>query len=230
MLENEVFAVFWNQMTLRVWPATLETLYMVSASAFLGNLLGIPLGVLVVVTGRDHILPNALINRLASLIVNIGRSIPFLILMVAIIPFTRWIAGSSIGTTAAIVPLTVGAIPYAARLVESALHEVDWGVIEAALSMGASPWQIIYKVLLPESLPGIVLGVTITTVSLVSYSAMAGTVGGGGLGNLAITFGYYRFQGDIMLYTVVILLVLVQTIQSIGNWIARRLDHRHTSS
>lgn len=229
MLENEAFIVFWNQMTMRIWPATLETLYMVFASSLLGNLLGVPLGVLVVVTGRDHIMPNALIHRLAGIVVNIGRSIPFIILMVAIIPFTRLIAGTSIGTTAAIVPLTVGAIPYVARLVESALHEVDHGVIEAAQSMGATPWQIIYKVLLPESLPALVLGVTITTVSLVSYSAMAGTVGGGGLGNLAITYGYQRFQGDIMLYTVIILVVLVQLIQSVGNWIARRLDHRHTS-
>ncbi len=229
LLENEAFIVFWNQMTMRIWPATLETLYMVFASSLFGNLLGVPLGVLVVVTRRDHIMPNAVINSIASTVVNIGRSIPFIILMVAIIPFTRWIAGTSIGTTAAIVPLTVGAIPYVARLVESALLEVDRGVIEAALSMGATPWQVIYKVLLPESLPALVLAVTITTVSLVSYSAMAGTVGGGGLGNLAIVYGYQRFQGDIMLYTVVILVILVQLFQSVGSWIARRLDHRHTS-
>lgn len=212
-----------------LWQSTLETLYMVGGSALFGNLLGVPLGVLVVITGRDHILPNPWIQRIAGLIVNVGRSIPFIILMVAIIPFTRWIAGTSIGTTAAIVPLTVAAIPYVARLVESALNEVDLGVIEAAQSMGATPWQIIYKVLLPESLPALVLGVTITTVSLVSYSAMAGAIGGGGLGDLAIRYGYQRFRGDIMLQTVVILVLLVQVVQSIGNRIARRLDHRHTS-
>lgn len=212
-----------------LWQATLETLYMVANSTFFGCLLGVPLGVLLVITGPGHILPNRLIHRIAGIVVNIGRSIPFIILMIAIIPLTRLIAGTSIGTTAAIVPLTVSAIPYVARLVESALSEIDPGVIEAAQSMGASPVQIIFKVLLPESLPTLVLGITITAVSLVSYSAMAGAIGGGGLGDLAIRYGYQRFRGDIMLQTVVILVVLVQLVQSIGSALARRLDHRHPS-
>ncbi|REJ34763.1 MAG: methionine ABC transporter permease [Bacillota bacterium] len=213
-----------------LWPALWETLYMVAGSVFFGHLFGIPLGVLVVVTSPGHILPNRLVHRVAGVIVNIGRSIPFIILMVAIIPFTRWVVGTSIGTTAAIVPLSVAAVPYVARLVETALHEVDMGVIEAAQSMGATPWQVIYKVLLPESLPSLVLGVTITTISLVSYSAMAGAIGAGGLGDLAIRFGYQRFRGDVMLYTVVVLVVLVQVIQMLGNFIARRVDHRHPQS
>lgn len=212
-----------------LWPAIVETLYMVAGSALFGNLLGVPLGVIVIITAPEHILPNRVVHRLTGLVVNIGRSIPFIILMVSIIPFTRWVVGTSIGTTAAIVPLAVAAIPYVARLVESALQEVDLGVIEAAQSMGATPWQIIYKVLLPESLPALVLGVTITTVSLVGYSAMAGAIGGGGLGDLAIRYGYQRFRGDIMLQTVVILVLLVQAIQTVGNVIARRLDHRHSS-
>lgn len=212
-----------------LWQATQETLYMVAGSTLFGNLLGVPLGILVVITARDHILPNAIIHRIAGFIVNIGRSIPFIILMVAIIPFTKLVVGTYIGTTAAIVPLTVAAIPYVARLVESALNEVDFGVIEAAQSMGATPLQIIFKVLLRESLPALVLAVTITTVSLISYSAMAGAIGAGGLGDLAIRYGYQRFRLDIMLQTVVILVVLVQLIQNVGNAIARRLDHRHPS-
>ena len=212
-----------------LWQATLETLYMVACSTALGTLFGIPVGVLLVVTAPGHILPNAFVHRITGVIVNIGRSVPFIILMIAIIPFTRMIAGTSIGTTAAIVPLTVSAIPYVARLVESALSEVDMGVIEAAESMGATPLQIIWKVLLPESLPSLVLGITITTVSLVSYSAMAGAIGGGGLGDLAIRYGYQRFRSDIMLQTVVVLVVLVQLVQMAGNALARRLDHRHPS-
>jgi len=210
-----------------LWNALQETLYMVAGAAFFGNLLGFPLGILVVVTGPDHILPNRFIHRLLGVVINIGRSIPFIILMVAIIPFTRWLVGTSIGTTAAIVPLSVAAIPYIARLVEQSLNEVDPGVIEAAQSMGATPWQIIWKVLLPESLPSLTLGVTITTISLVSYSAMAGAIGAGGLGDLAIRYGYQRFRGDVMLWTVAVLVILVQLIQMAGNYIARRVDHRH---
>ncbi|MBO2521265.1 MAG: methionine ABC transporter permease [Firmicutes bacterium] len=212
-----------------LWQATLETLYMVACSSALGALFGLPVGVLLVVTAPGHILPNRVIHRITGVVVNIGRSVPFVILMIAIIPFTRMIAGTSIGTTAAIVPLTVSAIPYVARLVESALSEVDFGVIEAAESMGATPLQIIWKVLLPESLPSLVLGFTITTVSLVSYSAMAGAIGGGGLGDLAIRYGYQRFRSDIMIQTVVVLVVLVQLVQMAGNALARRLDHRHPS-
>lgn len=199
---------------------------MVGASTLFGCLLGVPVGVLLVISGPGHILPNRLIHRITGVVVNIGRSIPFIILMIAIIPFTRLIAGTSIGSTAAIVPLSVAAIPYVARLVESALSEVDHGVVEAAQSMGASPLQIIFKVLLRESLPTLVLAVTITAVSLVSYSAMAGAIGGGGLGDFAIRYGYQRFDTAVTAACVVVLLVLVQLIQSGGDRLARRLAHR----
>ncbi len=209
-----------------LWQATLETLTMVGISTVVASILGLPLGLLLACTDKGHILEHAVINKVLGAVINIGRSIPFIILMVAIIPFTRLIAGTSIGTTAAIVPLTVAAIPFVARLVEGAIKEVDAGVIEAALSMGASPWQIISKVLIPEALPALVLALTLTAVNLIGYSAMAGAVGGGGLGDLAIRFGYQRFRGDIMLQTVTILVVLVQAIQMIGDWIARQLYKR----
>jgi D-methionine transport system permease protein len=160
-------------------------------------------------------------------VVNLGRSIPFIILMVAIIPFTRSIVGTSSGTTAAIIPLTVAAIPFMARLVEGSLREVDPGVVEAAHSMGAAPGEIIWKVLLPEALPGLVLAITVTAVNLVGYSAMAGAIGGGGLGDLAIRYGYQRFRGDVMLQTIVILVLLVQGMQMLGDKIANRLYHRN---
>ncbi|MCL4514610.1 MAG: ABC transporter permease [Firmicutes bacterium] len=217
----------WSQLTLSILAeALLETIYMVGVSVALSVLFGIPLGVLLVVTGPRHILERPLLNKVLGWVVNVGRSVPFIILMVAIIPFTRLVVGTSIGTTAAMVPLTVAAIPFVARLVESALQEVDRGVIEAAQAMGATPWQIIRKVLLPEAMPGLVLGVTITTVSLIGYSAMAGAVGGGGLGDLAVRYGYQRFRGDIMVATVVILIAVVQVIQSFGDRAARRLDKR----
>ncbi|NLM69869.1 MAG: ABC transporter permease [Firmicutes bacterium] len=209
-----------------LWEATGQTLYMVGVSVVAAQILGMPLGVLLVISDKGHIAENRLLNKILSVIVNIGRSIPFIILLVAIIPFTRFIIGTYIGTTAAIVPLTVAAIPFVARVVESSLKEVDPGVIEAAQAMGASPWQIVYKVLLPEALPGLVLGFTLTAINLVGYSAMAGTVGGRGLGDLAIRFGYQRFRGDIIFYTVVILVVLVQLIQALGNWLARKLSRR----
>lgn len=229
MQEPGGMALFNPQVWNMLWPALLETLYMVAGAAFIGNAIGIPLGVLVVVSGPDHILPNSFIHRITGVVVNIGRSIPFIILMVSIIPFTRWLVGTSIGTTAAVVPLSVAAIPYIARLVETALNEVEPGVIEAAQSMGATPWQLIMKVLLPESLPALVLGVTITSVSLVGYSAMAGAIGAGGLGDLAIRYGYQRFRGDVMLQTVIVLVVLVQVIQIAGSYIARKVDHRQAS-
>ncbi|MGE5578392.1 MAG: methionine ABC transporter permease [Syntrophothermus sp.] len=217
----------WNPLTLSILAkALVETMYMVGVAVTLSVLFGVPLGVLLVVTGPRHILERPLLNRVLGAVINVGRSVPFIILMVAIIPFTRLVVGTSIGTTAAMVPLTVAAIPFVARLVESALQEVDRGVIEAAQAMGASPWQIIVKVLLPEAMPGLVLGVTITTVSLIGYSAMAGAVGGGGLGDLAVRYGYQRFRGDIMVATVVTLIVVVQVIQSFGDWTARRLDKR----
>lgn len=201
-----------------------ETGYMVVASTVLASLIGIPLGIILTVTRNGHILPNAVINSVLGVIVNATRSTPFIILMVAIIPLTRMLVGSSIGTTAAIVPLTISAAPFIARVIESSLLEIDHGVIEAAQSMGASPMQIIYKVLLPESLHSIVLGITLAVIALIGYSAMAGVLGGGGLGDLAIRYGYQRFQPDVMIVTVVILILLVQLIQFIGDTLSKKLN------
>lgn len=178
------------------------------------------------ITKADGILANPWLQRILGVVVNVGRSVPFIILLVAIIPFTRLIVGTSIGTVAAIVPLTVGAIPFVARLVEGALLEVPSGLVEAAQAMGARPLQIVNKVLLPEALPGIVNAITITLVALVNYSAMAGAIGGGGLGDVGIRYGYQRFDPLVMLVTVVILVVLVQLIQSVGEHLVRRVDHR----
>ncbi|EOE4704951.1 methionine ABC transporter permease [Vibrio cholerae] len=206
--------------------ATWQTLYMVAIAGVVGFALGIPLGVILHTTKKGGLLENLPLNRALGAMVNIGRSVPFLVLMVAIIPVTKLIVGTFIGTTAAIVPLTVGAIPFVARLIESALLEVPTGLVEAAQSMGATPLQIIRKVLLPEALPTILNSVTITLVTLVSYSAMAGTVGGGGLGDVAIRYGFHRYDLAIMAVTVVMLIVLVQIIQSIGDALVRRVDHR----
>ncbi|AZR72010.1 methionine ABC transporter permease [Anoxybacter fermentans] len=203
-----------------------ETLYMVGVSVTFASLLGIPLGVLVVVTEKGHIFELRWLNLFLGWLVNVARSVPFIILMIAIIPLTRAIVGTSIGTSAAIVPLTVSAIPFVARIVETSLKEVDVGVIEAAQAMGANRLQIILKVLIPEALPSLILGMTITTISLVGYSAMAGAIGGGGLGDLAIRYGYQRFRGDIMLETVILLVLLVQGIQWMGNRLARRFNHK----
>ena len=201
-------------------------MYMVAVSSFLSAFFGIPLGVLLLVTDKGHILENAAINKPLGAVVNMLRSIPFIILMVAIIPLTRIIAGSSIGTTAACVPLTLAAIPFAGRLVETALKEVPFGLVEAAQSMGASPLQIIYKVLIPEALPTIIDSMTNVVVNLISYSAMAGAIGGGGLGDLAIRYGYQRFRLDVMLATIAILVIVVQLIQSLGNYLARRVNKK----
>ncbi|EGQ9844175.1 ABC transporter permease [Vibrio cholerae] len=206
--------------------ATWQTLYMVAIAGAVGFALGIPLGVILHTTKKEGLLENLPLNRALGAVVNIGRSVPFLVLMVAIIPVTKLIVGTFIGTTAAIVPLTIGAIPFVARLIESALLEVPTGLVEAAQSMGATPLQIIRKVLLPEALPTILNSVTITLVTLVSYSAMAGTVGGGGLGDVAIRYGFHRYDITIMAVTVVMLIVLVQIIQSIGDTLVRRVDHR----
>ncbi len=209
-----------------LWQSLYETVYMVVVSSALSALFGIPLGVLLLVTDKGHILENAVINKPLGAIVNMLRSVPFIILMVAIIPLTRLIAGTSIGTTAACVPLTLAAIPFAGRLVETSLKEVPFGLIEAAQAMGASPLQIIRKVLIPEALPAIIDNITNVIVNLISYSAMAGAIGGGGLGDLAIRYGYQRFRADIMLLTIVILIVVVQIIQSSGNLLARRVNKR----
>ena len=203
-----------------------ETILMVAASALFSALLGIPLGVALHVTKAGQILAQPKLQRLLGTLVNIGRSVPFIILLVAIIPFTRFIVGTSIGTVAAIVPLTVGAIPFVARLIEGALIEVPFGLQEAAQAMGAKPLQIIQKVLLPEALPGIINALTITLVTLVNYSAMAGAIGGGGLGDVGIRYGYQRFDPAIMLVTVVILVLLVQLIQGLGDRLVKHVDHR----
>ena len=210
-----------------LWDATFDTLIMVGLGTILATLIGLPMGILLTTTAPDHILEKPMFHRTLGGMINIGRSIPFIILMVAIIPFTRKVVGTSIGTVAAIVPLTVAAIPFVARLVDGALKEVDDGVIEAAQSMGASPPQIIYKVMIPEAMPALVLAITLTAVNLVGYSAMAGSIGGGGLGDLAIRYGYQRFRGDIMLITVIILVILVQGIQMLGDKIAYRLYHHN---
>ncbi|CAM3600369.1 D-methionine transport system permease protein MetI [Vibrio aerogenes CECT 7868] len=206
--------------------ATGQTVYMVAVSGLIGFLIGIPLGVILHTSKKGGLLENVRLNQILGAIVNIGRSVPFLVLMVAIIPLTKLLVGTFIGTTAAIVPLTIGAIPFVARLIENALLEVPSGLVEAAQAMGAKPFQIITKVLLPEALPTILNAVTITLVTLVSYSAMAGTVGGGGLGDVAIRYGFYRYDLVIMVVTVIMLIILVQIIQSIGDSIVRRVDHR----
>ena len=203
-----------------------ETVIMVGISGAIGGLLGIPLGVFLRLTDHKGILGNRPANVVVGGLVNAVRSTPCIILLVAIIPFTRLVTGTSIGTWAAIVPMTLAAAPFIARLVETALREVDAGLIEAAQSMGASTWQIVWKVLLPEALPGIVAGLTIALVSLTGYSAMAGAVGGGGLGDLGIRYGYQRFLPDVMLAVVLILIVFVQAIQSLGDWAVRRMSHR----
>ncbi|GEK49067.1 ABC transporter permease [Halomonas pacifica] len=209
-----------------ILEATLDTLYMVGISGVIAALLGVPLGVLLYVTRPGQILARPLLNQVLGMATNVGRSVPFIILMVAIIPFTRVIVGTSIGTNAAIVPLTVAAIPFVARLVEGSLNEIPPGLVEAAQSMGATPYQIITKVLLPEARGGIITGLTITVVTLVSYSAMAGAVGGGGLGDLGIRYGYNRFDPLVMLITVAILVVMVQGFQSLGDALVRRANHK----
>ena len=203
-----------------------ETLYMLSVSAIIAAIIGIPLGILLVVTEKNGILVCPVLNKPLAFAINMVRSIPFIILMVAIIPFTRMVAGTSIGTTAAIVPLTIAAIPYTARMVATSIREIPFGLIEAAESMGASPYQIIKKVLIPEALPSIIENMTVVIVSLIGSSAMAGTIGGGGLGDLAIRYGYQRFQADVMIATIIVLIIIVQLIQFIGSTWSRKTDKR----
>ncbi|AOY75772.1 methionine ABC transporter permease [Clostridium formicaceticum] len=207
-------------------PSIQETFYMVSLSTLLAVLIGTPLGILLVVTRKDHIMEHKMLHHCFSYIVNMGRSFPFIILMISIIPFTRMVVGTAIGTTAAIVPLTVATIPFFSRVIENALLEVNKGVIEASQAMGASNFQIIYKVLIPESMPAIILGITITIVNVIGYSAMGGAVGAGGLGDLAIRYGYHRFDKDVMLWTVILLILIVQIVQASGNFIAKKIDRR----
>ena len=206
--------------------ATGDTLLMVAVAAGLGTVFGLPLGVFLATSGRGELFAAPHANRALGLVVNATRSTPFIILVVAIIPFTRLVAGTSIGTNAAIVPLTVAATPFIARLIEGAIREVDQGLVEAARAFGASPVQIVRKVLIPEALPGIVLGLTLAIVSLLGFSAMVGAVGGGGLGDLGIRYGYQRFMPDVMATVVIVLIVLVQAVQSAGDRLARRLNKR----
>ncbi|MCX7570167.1 ABC transporter permease [Tumebacillus sp. DT12] len=200
-----------------LWRTFGETIYMVGFSTLFTALLGLPLGILVVLTSPGHLLQNRPVYQVLSVIINIFRSLPFVILMIMILPFTKFLVGTSLGVEAAIPPLVIGSAPFLARLVEVALREVDRGVIEMSQSMGASTWQIITRVLLPEARPAIIAGITITTVGLVGYSAMAGILGAGGLGDLAIRYGYQRFQTDVMIVTVVIIVGLVQVIQMVGD-------------
>ena len=204
----------------------LETLYMVLVSSALSYVIGIPLGVLVFVTDKNGICQNRVVNFVVGGIINLVRSIPFLILLVAILPFTRLVVGTTIGSTATIVPLVVAAAPYVARMVESSLKEVDGGVIEAAQAMGSSEFQIIYKVILPEAKPSLVVGATISLATILGYSAMAGFVGGGGLGAIATNYGYYRYDSQTMLITVVLLVVIVQIFQESGLRLVNRIDKR----
>ena len=203
-----------------------ETLIRVLGSGFLGSLIGIPLGVLLHVTDKGGLMPKLATNAIVGVIVNAVRSTPFIILLVAIYPLTRLIVGTTIGTTATIVPLVIGVAPFIARLVETSLREVDKGLIEAAQSMGATDYQIITKVLLPEAMPGIVASITIAIVTLVGYSAMAGAIGGGGLGDIGIRYGHNRYMPEVMWTVVLILVVFVQVIQSIGDWCVKRVSKR----
>ncbi|MHA7968020.1 methionine ABC transporter permease [Rhizobium sp. CAU 1783] len=203
-----------------------QTLQMVAAAGLLGTLVGLPIGVFLATSARGELFAAPAVNRIVGLVVNALRSTPFIILVVAIIPFTRLVTGTSIGTIAAIVPLTISTIPFVARLIEAAIREVDKGLIEAARAMGATPFQIVTKVLLAEAKPGITLALTLTLVSLIGYSAMVGAVGGGGLGDLGIRYGYQRFMPEVMLTVVVVLIVLVQAVQSAGDHLARRFDKR----
>ncbi|MEV0162190.1 methionine ABC transporter permease [Nonomuraea fuscirosea] len=216
----------WEEMLPLLGPATVETALMVGWSTLFTLLLGLPLGVALVVFDRGGLRPVPALKSGLGFVVNVGRSLPFIVLMIAIIPFTRLVVGTTIGTAAFVVPLTVGAVPFFARLVETALREVGADVVQAAQAMGASRATIVRKVLLPEALPGLIAGLTVTVVALIGYSAMAGTLGGGGLGDLAVRYGYQRFETLLMIVTVVLLLVIVQLLQSLGDWVARRLSHK----
>lgn len=211
-----------------LWSGTGETLLMVLASTFIGYVIGLPLGVLLTVSDSDGIDPHPLLYKVLDVIINITRSVPFLILLILIQPFTKLVVGKSYGTFATIVPLTVAAAPLIARMVEGSLKEVDHGVIEAALSLGASKYEIITKVLVAEARTSLLVGVMISLGTILGYSAMAGVVGGGGLGDIAIRFGYYRYETEVMLITVVVLVILMQILQWLGTMLSKKLDRRRT--
>ena len=210
-----------------IFNGALDTLYMTFLSTVLAYLFGLPIGIALVVTDKDGITPVYVLNKTLGVIINLTRSVPFLILLIAVIPFTRFVVGKAIGTNATVVPLVIAAAPFIARLVESSLKEVDRGVIEAAQSIGASPIQIIYKVMLPEAKPSLIVGGAIAITTILSYSAMAGIVGGGGLGDIAIRYGYYRYQKGIMFVTVALLVIIVQVFQEVGMKIAKISDKRN---
>ncbi|MDF2537765.1 MAG: hypothetical protein K0S76_786 [Herbinix sp.] len=217
----------WSEATVKmISVGILESFYMIFLSSFIAYIIGLPLGVLLVVTDKDGIAPRVSLNKALGVIVNLIRSVPFIILLIAVMPFTRAIVGTSIGPNGVVVPLIIASAPYIARLVESSLNEVDQGVIEAAQSMGASPMQIIFKVLIPEAKPSLIIGGAIAVTTILSYSAMAGIVGGGGLGDIAIRYGYHRYETEIMFVTVIILVIMVQVIQELGTLWSKRSDKR----
>lgn len=220
------FSAFFAQYGNLFLQGTVDTLIMTCVATILAYVIGIPLGILLVVTSPNGLRPNRIVSTIVGWIVNIGRSVPFIILLVALIPFTRFIVGTSLGVPGAVVPLVVTAAPFAARMVEQSLEETDSGLVEAAQSFGASTWQIVWKVYLKETLPSLVRGAAITFVTLFGYSAMAGTVGAGGLGDIAIRYGYQRFQTDIMIFAVLLCVVLVIVFQAIGDVTARKIDKR----
>lgn len=217
----------WNNATVMMLAeGTVVTLYMTLVSTLFAYILGLPMGIALVVTAKEGLRPNKVIYKVLDIVVNIVRSVPFLILLILVIPFTRAIVGRSYGATATIVPLTLAAAPFIARMVESSLLEVDKGVIEAAQSMGAGLWSIVWKVMIGEARTSLIMGATIALGTILGYSAMAGAVGGGGLGDIAIRYGYHRYQTDIMLVTVVLLVLLVQVLQYIGTKLSKKLDRR----
>lgn len=216
----------WDDLYNLVFNATGETLYMVALATVFTLLIGLPLGVLLFITRRQGLTPSPKLSASLGTVVNIGRSLPFVVLLIALIPLTRWVVGTTLGSTAAVVPITLGAIPFFARIVENALDEVDKGRIEAIQSMGGGLHYVIFTVLLPEALPALLAGVTLTIVMLIGFSSMAGVIGGGGLGDLAIRYGYQRFNNQVMVATIVMLVLLVQIIQTLGDRIVRSLAHR----
>ncbi|MHB8128093.1 MAG: methionine ABC transporter permease [Mobilitalea sp.] len=219
--------MMWNDAVVKmIGVGILETLYMTIFSSLIAYGIGLPLGILLVVTDKEGIAPFVLFHKILGVIVNLIRSIPFIILLITVMPITRAIIGTTIGPTAVVIPLIIASAPYIARLVESSLKEVDKGVIEAAQSMGATPWQIIYKVFIPEARPSLIIGGAIAVTTILSYSAMAGIVGGGGLGDIAIRYGYYRYETEIMFVTVIILVIIVQLIQELGSKWMKRADKR----
>ena len=218
--------VFDEQMIEMLWEGVIDTLYMTIASTALSYVFGMIMGVLLVICRKDGIAPRPMLYACLDVVVNLTRSFPFLILMIAVIPVTRFIVGTTIGNNATVVPLVIAAAPFVARLIEASLLEVDGGVVEAAQSMGASTWQIITKVLLPEALPSLLTGSAVAAITILGYSAMSGAVGGGGLGKLAIMYGYNRYQTDVMFATIILLIIIVQLFQMIGNWATKRSDKR----